>query len=98
MAFAHAEDTDRPVFSEESNKTDKFVTTLTIDWGSASVAEWQRLLHRVPRSNVIQTFAYAKAVRSAKHQMTRFGVIKEDGAPVGLVQIQEVKLLGMFKT
>lgn len=97
MALAHAEDigpNDIPAAAEPSGSH----LTLTIDWGKTSVAEWQRLLHLVPRSNVIQTFAYAKAVRSAKQQMTRFGVIKQDGDAVGLVQIQEVKALGLFHT
>lgn len=98
MAYAHVEDTSMipEAGSSLSPKDEK--TTLTIEWDKTSVADWQRLLLRVPRSNVIQTFAYAKAVRSAKHQMTRFGVIKEAGNAVGLVQIQEVKLLGMFHT
>ncbi len=95
MAYAHAEDLPLPQDARTENQD---IITLTIEWGATSISEWQRLLNRVPRSNVIQTFAYAKAVRSAKHQMTRFGVIKENGAPVGLVQIQEVKLLGMFHT
>ncbi len=98
MAFAHAEDTSENMFSKDDGDRNVPLITLTIDWDAASVAEWQRLLSRVPRSNVIQTFAYAKAVRSTKQQMTRFGVIKEEGEPVGLVQIQEVKLLGMFHT
>ncbi|MCG8406989.1 MAG: hypothetical protein MI923_17465, partial [Phycisphaerales bacterium] len=97
MALAHAEDISPNDISAAAETSDKHLT-LTIDWGGTSVAEWQRLLHRVPRSNVIQTFAYAKAVRSAKQQMTRFGVIKQDGDAVGLVQIQEVKALGLFHT
>ena len=97
MALAHVEET-QPIDTDRPHIEDKKLPTLTIEWGKTSVAEWQRLLARVPRSNVIQTFAYAQAVRSAKQQMTRFGVIREKGAPVGLVQIQEVKLFGVFHT
>jgi len=70
----------------------------SIVWNRTSISEWRLLLARIPRSNIVQTWAYAKTVRDIRQQMTRFGVIEIDGEVRGLVQIQEVSLFGLFHT
>jgi hypothetical protein len=71
---------------------------LSIEWNLVSPNEWREALQRAPKSNLLQTWGYAKAMRSQRQQMTRFGVIRCKGAPVGIVQVQEVRLFGFFHT
>lgn len=69
---------------------------IAIEWDRLPRQQWQEFYGRIPRSNLIQGYAYARAMRSARKQMTRFGVISVDGVPKGLVQIQEIRLFGFF--
>lgn len=49
---------------------------------------------RVPRSNILQSYDYARAVCAVDRQRARWGLIKIDGAEAGLVQILEAGVLG----
>ena len=69
-------------------------TSYSIDWTSISVADWEDRLARVRRLPVLQALPYARAMRSAKQQGARFGVIRIAGAEAGLLQLQEVGLAG----
>ena len=69
---------------------------LDIIWDKATQDDWAGLYTAIPKTNIIQTFPYAKAMRDIRQQVTRFGVIHVNGAEAGLVQIQEIKLLGFI--
>ncbi len=70
--------------------------SLEIIWDSCAVREWQGFFDSVPKSNIIQTDSYAYALRDIRHQVTRFGLIEVNRTPVGIVQIQEIKLFGII--
>lgn len=63
-------------------------------WDTHSQAQWGNYLQRIGQSNLIQTWAYARAVRGALQRMTRFGLIRDAGQDVGILQMQEQRLLG----
>lgn len=65
---------------------------MKIIWDETTRGEWQDLLARVPKSNLLNTWGYAHAVRLHQQLMTRFGVIELDGQPRGLIEIQEAGL------
>lgn len=66
----------------------------TIDWNTLNVADWEERLAGIRRLPVLQALPYARAVRSSKQMSARWGLIRIDGAEAGLLQIQEVGLLG----
>ena len=66
---------------------------VTIDWNTLSGNQWHEHYLKVIKPNLIQSVPYAQAIRQTAFQSTRFGLIKQDGKPVGLVQIQEIKIL-----
>jgi lipid II:glycine glycyltransferase (peptidoglycan interpeptide bridge formation enzyme) len=66
----------------------------TIEWNNLSPAEWNERFLKVTRSNLLQSYAYARAACVVHHQKARFGLIKIDGQDAGLVQILEA---GIFK-
>jgi len=70
--------------------------TLEISWDELTLGEWDRLFAALPRPNLLQTWPYAQTMRASEHLMTRFGLIRRDGHIAGVLQIQEVKLLGLF--
>lgn len=59
-----------------------------------SVADWESHLARARRLPVLQALPYARALRSAKQQGARWGLIRIDDTEAGLLQIQEVGLAG----
>lgn len=65
---------------------------MKIIWDETTRGEWQDLLARVPKSNLLNTWGYAHAVRLHQQLMTRFGVIELDGQARGLIEIQEAGL------
>lgn len=69
-------------------------TGLQIDWDSHDSESWRGFLMRVERSNLIQTWPYAQAVRHSAQRRTRFGLIHVAAAPVGFCQVQELRLPG----
>ncbi len=70
--------------------------TLSFDWNTCSLDEWQGLLARIPQSNLLQTWPYAQTMRSQQYMGTRFGIVREGNECVALCQIQEIKLLGVI--
>lgn len=68
---------------------------LAITFDAIGPDAWGARLARMPRSNLLQSFAYGRAIRLTRQMMPRFGVITLEGEEVGLVQIQEVRLLGL---
>jgi hypothetical protein len=57
---------------------------------------WDRLLARVPRVPLTQTFEYAVALSRTEHSLPRLGLIKVNGKSTGVVQVMERKMLGVF--
>lgn len=68
------------------------VITLAFD---LAPEDFTRALARVPRSNLLQSFAYGRAIRLTRQLMPRFGRILAEGETVGIVQIQEASALGL---
>jgi hypothetical protein len=67
---------------------------LKIKWNTYTRAEWDALLGRCPHATLLQSYYYAQAMREAKQQGVRHGLIMIDGVEAGIVQMQEVKLFG----
>lgn len=67
---------------------------LQIDWDNHDSESWRRHLMQVGRSNLIQTWPYAQAIRSTAQRHTRFGLIRLAGRPAGFCQVQELRLAG----
>ncbi len=65
----------------------------TIIWNNLSVPEWEERFARLSRSNLLQSYSYARAVCPIQKQKARWGVIFIDGAEAGLVQILEAGIL-----
>ncbi len=67
---------------------------ITIDWNTLSINEWEEKFSRIPRSNILQSYTYAKAMCPIARQKARWGLILVDGKEAGLVQILEA---GIFR-
>jgi hypothetical protein len=65
---------------------------MRIIWDETTRREWQELLARVPKSNLLNTWGYAHAVRLHRQMMSRFGIIEVDGKARGLIEVQEAGL------
>lgn len=68
-----------------------------IIWDKLSPEDWYRIYNRIPKTNLVQSYSYARAVRQIHQQVTRFGVIRaKDNSVIGLVQMQEIKIFGLI--
>lgn len=63
-----------------------------IVWDDTDLAPWDAVFGRIPRANLLQSRAYARAVCPRQGQRPRNGRILIDGQESGLFQIQEAKL------
>ncbi len=68
----------------------------TIDWNTLSIEAWEQRFSRIPRSNLLQSYPYAKAICPLEKQRARWGLIRIDGNEAGLVQIFEAGILWNF--
>lgn len=66
----------------------------TIKWKVITRKEWDNLLGQCPHATLLQSYYYAQAMRHAKQQSARHGIIYIDGIEAGIVQMQEVSLFG----
>lgn len=62
---------------------------LTIKWNTLSIEDWEQKFSLLPKSNILQTYDYARIVCPAEKQKARWGLIEIDGREAGLVQIME---------
>ncbi len=69
------------------------MTICTIEWNSLTPAQWDECLRAVPRSTLLQSYDYARAQCPIEKQKARWGIIRFDGAPAGIVQIFEAGIL-----
>jgi len=68
--------------------------TVTIHWNILSLPAWESLLARIPRSNLLQSYDYARAAAPYYKQKPRWGVIEIQGKQAGLLQVFEAGILG----
>lgn len=67
--------------------------TLTLDWNTQSIDEWEDNFSRVPYSNILQSYSYARAASPVLRQKPRWARILIDGKPAGIVQVFEAGIL-----
>lgn len=66
----------------------------TIDWNVLSLPEWNERFASIRRSNLLQSYDYARAMCPILKQKARWGLIKLNGKEAGLVQVLEA---GIFR-
>ena len=64
-----------------------------IQWNVLSLEEWEKRFNVIPRSNILQSYNYAKAAAATHRQKARWGLILIDGQEAGLVQLMEASVL-----
>lgn len=64
-----------------------------IIWNELKVDEWETRFHKIKRSNILQSYSYARASAKLHYQKARWGLIKINGQEAGLVQILEAQFL-----
>lgn len=69
------------------------MTSCTIEWNTLSPAQWDECLQAAPRSTLLQSYDYARAQCPLEKQKARWGVIRFDGNPAGIVQVFEAGIL-----
>lgn len=67
---------------------------IKINWNTLSIKEWEEKFSRIPRSNILQSYSYAKAYAPYAKLKPRWGLIEIDGKESGLVQVFEIGLFG----
>lgn len=67
-----------------------------IIWNSLSFEEWETRFTAIARSNILQSYAYARAICSLNRQKARWGLIYINGQEAGLVQILEAGIFRNF--
>lgn len=65
----------------------------TILWNTLSIDDWEEKFSRLPYSNLLQSYDYAKAYCPMARQKARWGLIQIDGHDAGLVQLFEAGIL-----
>ena len=71
---------------------------MRIEWNTLSPAAWYDIYLKIPKTNLLQSYAYAKAMREVHFQNTRFGHILDDkGRTLGLVNMQYISLFGVVE-
>lgn len=66
----------------------------SIQWNNLELDAWQQRFEIIPRSNLLQSYAYARAICPLKGQRVKWGLILIDGAEAGLLQVFEAGLFG----
>lgn len=69
------------------------MTKTTIDWNTLSIDAWEMRFNRIPRSNILQSYGFARAHCPHARVRARWGLISFDGREAGLIQIFETGLL-----
>lgn len=65
-----------------------------ITWNGLELNEWNDLFSSIRRSNVLQSYDYARAICPMNHQRGAWGIIKIDGQRAGMVQMLEARFCG----
>ena len=69
---------------------------IDIAWNEGTVGDWDALFARIPRSTLLQSFAYGRAMGRSYGHVPRLGVIRRAGEPLGLVQTLDRRMLKLF--
>lgn len=67
--------------------------TIKIAWDTLSINDWETRFSRIPFSNLLQSYSYARAASPFYKQKPRWGLILIDGKEAGLVQMFEAGIL-----
>ena len=67
-----------------------------IDWNTLPLAVWEEKFSQIRRSNILQSYNYARVICPIQRQKARWGLIRINGKEAGLVQILEVGILKNF--
>lgn len=70
---------------------------VTLVWNAGTLGDWARLVASVPRSTLTQTFAYAQAMSRTHRYVPRLGQFLQGGRVLGVVQVLERTVLGVFR-
>lgn len=70
------------------------MTTLDLEWDQLSLTQWREKFAQLPRSGMLQSLPYARAMRRIMAQTPHFALIRVNGEEAGLVQTLEISLLG----
>lgn len=65
----------------------------TIKWNTLSIDDWEKRFSLIPRSNILQSYDYAKIASPFFKHKARWGLIEIDGREAGLVQLFEIGIL-----
>lgn len=68
---------------------------LELVWDDMTVGDWKDLLKKAPRSNLLQTWAYAKTNLMLYRLWPKFGVFYQDGQAVAMAMVSTRKFLGI---
>lgn len=77
-----------------SQKHEDILMDCEILWNTLSPQAWEERFAKIPRSNLLQSYDYARAVCPRQRLRGRWGLITIGGAEAGIVQILET---GVFK-
>ncbi|WP_120495262.1 GNAT family N-acetyltransferase [Kiloniella sp. EL199] len=72
------------------------IPPLDIKWNDVSVRQWRDLVRKAGQSNLLQSWPYAQAVLLTERLVGKFATIYWQGRIVGICQVLEQKLLGVF--
>lgn len=67
--------------------------TITINWNTLCIEDWEKKFSQIPRSNLLQSYSFAQVQCPLEKQKARWGLIVIDGKEAGLVQVFEAGLL-----
>ncbi len=67
--------------------------TITINWNTQSIDQWEQAFARIPYSNILQSYSYAQAAVPVLKQKPRWGLIQINGQDAGIVQVFEAGML-----
>lgn len=67
--------------------------TLTINWNTLSIDEWEKVFSQIPFSNFLQSYDYARSASPLLKQRPRWGLIQIKDQPAGIVQLFEAGIL-----
>lgn len=66
---------------------------ITLDWNTQSIDAWEEKFSLITRSNILQSYTYARAATPLLQQKARWALIRLDDKEAGLVQIFEAGIL-----
>lgn len=64
-------------------------------WDDTTVGGWKELLQKAPRSNLLQTWAYAKTNLMLYRLWPKFGVFYRQGKPVAMAMVSTRRFMGI---